>query len=202
MSPIERAAAAVASATGVLVLRPQSVAYRDAACKRRLVSDPAAELLGVSFSQPPAAWYDDWCEVLETRPAAAAVITTSELGDDDVGDRDLDVETVATPSNLTGVGVKSTPYLNEWSDPTVAVESLTTLLQYTGPQTVYRFLHALTTRLQSAGARGQFYLDPNTVDAQTVELLKTLFDGVIEYEGSAGGEADGGSEWRGRLREP
>lgn len=195
MSSIERAVAQIDAAESVLVLRPQSAVRSDAECKRLLVGDPATtELLGISLSQPPSGWYDDWVDALGSAPAAAAVITTPDLAGGSASGRDFAVETVATPSNLTGIGVKSTPYLEEWEHPVVTVESLTILLQYATPQNVYRFLHVLTSRIRATGARGQFYLDPSVTDERTVELLKTLFDAVIECD-----EDDDG--WTARLRE-
>jgi hypothetical protein len=187
--------AEVAPADTVLVLRPGTASSRDSEVKRRLIDDPASvQLLGVAFSQPPADWYDEWRDLLGADPDAAAVVTTPDLAETDLGDRDLDVESVTTPSNLTGVGVKSTPYLSEWSDAVVVVESLTVLLQYADPQILYRFLHVLTTRLQTVDAAGQFFLDPNLLDDQTVELLKTLFDAVVESDGTEEG-------WSVQIRE-
>ena len=169
----------------MLVLRSQAAVSSDAPCKRELLSRPAdADVLGVDFSTPPPTWYDEWCTLLGTAPDNAAVVTTADLAAVAEADEETDyeVETVASPSNLTGVGVKSTPYLSEWDDPVVTVESLTVLLQYVDAQAVYRFLHVLTSRLAASGASGQFYLDPVTQDEQTVDLLKTLFDAVVEYD--------------------
>ncbi|WP_336024203.1 DUF7504 family protein [Halobellus salinisoli] len=199
MSSIAQAAAQVDDAASVLVLRPQTAAVDDEAGRRHFVDDEGgAELLGISFTQPPSAWYDAWCDTLDGEPAAAAIITTPELAEDDIGDRPLDVDTVANPSNLTGIGVKSTPYLTDWTDATVTVDSLTTLLQYADKQRVYRFLHVLTTRLRAAGATGLFYFDPTVQDEQTVELLKTLFDAVIECESA--GDDSGEFEWTARVQ--
>jgi hypothetical protein len=183
VSSIERVASQVAGASTVLVLRPQSARLGDVECKGALVERPnEVELLGVSFSQPPGVWYDEWVEALGTAPDAAAVITTPELADGGLGDRDLDVETVASPSNLTGIGVKSTSYLSRWDDALAVVESLTVPLQYADTQSVYKFLHVLTTRLQATGGAIQFYLHPTLETDRTVELFKTLFDAVVECE--------------------
>jgi hypothetical protein len=180
-----QAIAQLDDAPSVLVLRPQAAVSSDAPCKRHLLAGPEQiEILGVDFSTPPPVWYDDWCTLLDGEPADAAVITTADLAEFGGADREApyDVETVGSPSNLTGVGVKSTPYLSDWDNPSVVVESLTVLLQYADPQSVYRFLHVLTSRLAATDARGQFYLDPLAQDEQTVELLTTLFDAVVEYD--------------------
>jgi len=199
VSPIERIADRASGAGAVIVIRPRLAADADAECKRLLVDEPSdAAVLGIDFSTQPSTWYDQWCDAVDADPAAAAVITTPDLADADDAPEALSVETVASPSNLTGVGVKSTPYLSEWSDPFVVVESLTVLLQYADPQIVYRFLHALTSRFRAADATGLVFLDATTQDDQTVELLKTLFDAVIEHEGEGEGE-DG--EWSAQIRD-
>ncbi|WP_435183840.1 DUF7504 family protein [Halobellus sp. EA9] len=184
MPSLEQAVAQTGDASAVLVLRPQTAAAADSECKRLLLDGCTdVDVLGVDFSTPPSGWYDEWTDVVDGGPANAAVITTPDLADADDASEAVSVETVASPSNLTGVGVKFTPYLNEWSHPVVTVESLTVLLQYAGPQIVYRFLHVLTSRLRAADACGQFFFDSTAQDDQTVELLKTLFDAVLEYEG-------------------
>ncbi|MFD1598647.1 DUF7504 family protein [Halobellus rarus] len=201
MSSIEQVASRAEGASTALVLRPQTAVLGDVECKGAIVGESAdVELLGVSFSQPPAVWYDEWTEALGNAPEAAAVITTPELAGGNLDDRDIDVETVASPSNLTGIGVKSTPYLSQWDDALTVVESLTVPLRYTDTQSVYKFVHVLTSRLQATDAAGQFYLDPAVEDERTVELFKTLFDAVVECEV----DTDGGDptvEWSVTLRD-
>ena len=200
MPSIEQVVSRIEEASTVLVLRPQRAAFDDVQWKGALVGDSTeVELLGVSFSQPPAVWYDEWVDALGDAPAASAVISTAELAGGTPEDCDADVETVATPSNLTGIGVKSTPYLNEWDDALAVVESLTVLLQYADTQSVYKFLHVLTSRLQATDAAGQFYLDPTLEDDRTVELFKTLFDAVVECEVDDDGD-DSTVEWSVAIR--
>jgi hypothetical protein len=59
------------------------------------------------------------------------------------------------------------------------VHSLSTLLMYSNLQTVFRFLHVFTGRIQSVGALGLFAIDSTAHDEQTMNTLKQLFDGVI-----------------------
>ena len=195
MDPVSRAASEIEGASSVLILRPQSAAGADTEWKRALVDDPeSVELLGVSLSARPGDWYEGWCEVLGTEPTAA-VITTPELaGDDDP--EGVEVKTVATPSNLTGIGVKTTPYLTRWDDAVAVVEPLTVLFQYADTREVYQFLHVLLARIRSNSGGVQVYVDPMVEDEQTIELLKSLFDAVVEYDPN--GEGDG--DWTARLR--
>lgn len=196
MDSVSRAASRIDAASSVLILRPQSAARADTAWRRALVDDPeSVELLGVCLSDRPEEWHEKWCEVLGTEPAAAAVITTPELAGEDDPDG-VEVKTVATPSNLTGIGVKTTPYLNRWDDAVTVVEPLTVLCQYAGTREIYQFLHVLLARLGSDG-EAQVYVDPVVEDDRSIELLKSLFDAVVEYDPDGGSDGD----WNARLRQ-
>jgi hypothetical protein len=189
---LSQAAAEVDDASSVLVLRPQSAAGADEEWKRALVDDPeAVDLVGVTFGKGPSTWYDEWCEVLGTDPTAAAV-TTPELADDPPDD--VEVETVTTPSNLTGIGVKTTPFCTRWDDAVVTIEPLTVLFQYADTEQIYQFLHVLLTRLRTDGGGAQVYADPTVKRERTVELVKSLFDGVVEYD------PDGDGQWNAARR--
>jgi hypothetical protein len=195
VDPVSRAASEIEGAASVLILRPQSAMGTDAAWKRALVDDPeSVELLGVCLSDRPTDWYEGWCEALGTDPTAATVITTPELtGEDEPGG--VEVKTVATPANLTGIGVKTTPYLSRWDDTVTVVEPLTVLFQYADTREVYQFLHVLLAQLRTNGGEAQVYVDPMVEDERTIELLKSLFDAVVEYD------PDGeGGDWNARLR--
>jgi hypothetical protein len=189
VDPVSRVASEVEGAASVLILRPQSAAGADAAWKRALVDDSeSVGLLGVCLSDRPEDWYEGWCDVLGTEPTAA-LITTPELAGDDIPDG-VEVKTVATPSNLTGIGVKTTPYLNRWEEVVTVVEPLTVLCQYADTREVYQFLHVLLTRVRSSSGEVQVYVDPMVEDERTIELLKSLFDAVVEYDPDGEGDGD------------
>jgi hypothetical protein len=72
----------------------------------------------------------------------------------------------------------------------VLLYSLSTLLMYSNLQTVFRFLHVFTGRIQSADALGVYVIDSTAHDDQTMNTLKQLFDGVIDVEEGDDGEPD------------
>lgn len=197
MELTERVTQETRGATNVLVLRPQLQSGSDSTCKRLLVGDSGpVHLLGICFSTPPTRWYDGWTDLLGEPPAAAAVVTTPDSFGDDTPDG-VAVETVSSPADVTGIGMRATKYLDGWAedDATVVVslDSLTLVLQYVSLETLYRFLHVLTGRLDAVGAKGLFFLDPSTQDAKTVNTLKTLFQGVLSYDADA-------DDWRLQTR--
>jgi len=104
------------------------------------------------------------------------------------------VEYVSSPADLTGIGIGVSEQLRRFAHSDVertrmAFYSLSTLLMYADLETVFRFLHVLTGRVDSIGGMGVFAIDPTTHDESTKNTLKQLFDGVIELrDGSAGRE--------------
>ena len=198
MDSVSQASSRIDTASSILILRPQSATDADDEWKRALVEGPdATALIGISLSQQPSVWYEEWCDTLETAPADAAVISTPELTGENHCD-DIEVKTVATPSNLTGLGVKTTPYLSRWDEAIVVIDPLTVLFQYADTQELYQFLHVLLTRVQTSGGSAQVYADPAVESDRTVELLKSLFDAVVEYDPDVDSEDE--APWNVRHR--
>ncbi|WP_231727763.1 DUF835 domain-containing protein [Haloferax profundi] len=153
-------------------------------------------VLALDFSPRSTGDPDHWERRLGVRPTELVVVT-SETRDPDAVGADT-VEQVTSPSDLTGLGMLATKHLGRWDDsadgptPLVVLDSLTILFQYADLQAIFRFLHALTTRLANSNAHGVFFLDPMTQDDKTVHTLASLFDAVAE-------RTDNG-EWDVRVR--
>jgi KaiC/GvpD/RAD55 family RecA-like ATPase len=127
--------------------------------------------------------YDD-------RPVAVVDCVTRQQGMSDVRDDDR-VKYTSSPVDLTGIGIKLSEFLQQfYADEgirrnRVMVHSLSTLLMYSDLQTVFRFLHVFTGRIQSVDGLGVFTIDSTVHDQQTISTLKQLFDGVIETDTEA-----------------
>jgi KaiC/GvpD/RAD55 family RecA-like ATPase len=104
-----------------------------------------------------------------------------------------DVAYASSPKDMTGIGIQLSEFLEGFYKERgvrrnrILLHSLSTLLMYSNLQTVFRFLHVFTGRVQSADALGVFVIDSTAHDQQTMSTLKQLFDGQIEVR-----EADGG----------
>lgn len=96
------------------------------------------------------------------------------------------VEYASSPVDMTGIGIKLSEFIQsfyqqreiQWTR--TLLNSLSTLLIYSDLQTVFRFLHVFTGRIQSANALGVCVVDSTTHDDQTMSTLKQLFDSEIE----------------------
>ncbi|WP_132058500.1 RAD55 family ATPase [Halorussus amylolyticus] len=109
-----------------------------------------------------------------------------------------EVKYASSPVDMTGIGIQLSEFLQSFyrdqgiKRNRILLHSLSTLLMYSNLQTVFRFLHVFTGRVQSADALGVFVIDSTTHDKQTMSTLKQLFDGQIEIRE----DDDGGSELR------
>jgi KaiC/GvpD/RAD55 family RecA-like ATPase len=121
----------------------------------------------------------------EDRPVAVVDCVTRQQGVADVRDDDR-IKYTSSPVDMTGIGIKLSEFLQAFYQNQgiernrVMVHSLSTLLMYADLQTVFRFLHVFTGRIQSVDGLGVFCIDSTAHDDQTMNTLIQLFDGVIE----------------------
>lgn len=108
-------------------------------------------------------------------------------------DDDAYLRYVSSPVDLTGIGIELSELLRQFyhergvTQNRIVLDSLSTLLMYSNLQTVFRFLHVFTGRVQSADALGVFLVDGSAHDQQTLSTLKQLFDGIVEVRETADG---------------
>jgi len=118
------------------------------------------------------------------RPVAVVDCVTRQQGVNDVLD-DERIKYTSSPVDMTGIGIKLSEFLQAFYQDRgiqknrIMVHSLSTLLMYSDLQTVFRFLHVFTGRIQSVGGLGLFCIDSTAHDQQTMNTLTQLFDGII-----------------------
>jgi KaiC/GvpD/RAD55 family RecA-like ATPase len=122
----------------------------------------------------------------ESRPVAIVDCVTKQQGDE-VPERNR-VKYASSPVDMTGIGIQLSEYLQAFyqdrniTQNRVMLHSVTTLLMYSDLQTVFRFLHVFTGRVQSVEGLGLYCIDETAHDQQTLNTLKQLFDGVVEMQ--------------------
>jgi KaiC/GvpD/RAD55 family RecA-like ATPase len=120
----------------------------------------------------------------ENQPVAVVDCVTRQQGINDVTE-DERIKYVSSPVDMTGIGIKLSEILEEFYQTReikhnrVMLHSLSTLLMYSDLQTVFRFLHVFTGRVQSVDGLGLFAIDSTAHDDQTMNTLKQLFDGIV-----------------------
>jgi KaiC/GvpD/RAD55 family RecA-like ATPase len=98
------------------------------------------------------------------------------------------VKYASSPVDMTGIGIKFSEFLEEFyteralEQNRIALDSLSTLLTYSDPQTVFQFMHVLTSRIEDADAVGLHVVESTAHDPGDMNTLKQLFDGMIVVE--------------------
>ncbi|SDJ34385.1 KaiC protein [Halovenus aranensis] len=98
------------------------------------------------------------------------------------------VKYTSSPTDMTGIGIKFSEFVEEFygereaTQNRIAMDSLSTLLMYADLQTVFRFMHVLTSRIEDADAIGLFVIESTAHDAEAMNTLKQLFDGIVRVE--------------------
>ncbi|QAU12112.1 recombinase RecA [Halorubrum sp. BOL3-1] len=118
----------------------------------------------------------------EGKPVAVVDCVTQQQGGD-IRESDR-IKYASSPVDMTGIGIKLSEFLQAFGDRgiernRVMVHSLSTLLMYSDLQTVFRFLHVFTGRVQSVDGLGLFSIDSTAHDDQAMNTLKQLFDGIV-----------------------
>jgi KaiC/GvpD/RAD55 family RecA-like ATPase len=120
----------------------------------------------------------------EGRPVAVVDCVSRQQGVSDLRDDDR-IKYTSSPVDMTGIGIKLSEFLQAFYQEQgigrnrIMVHSLSTLLMYSNLQTVFRFLHVFTGRVQSVDGLGLFCIDSSAHDDRTMNTLKQLFDGIV-----------------------
>lgn len=189
-------AARLESASNVLLLSSSFDSVAADICSDLLTIERPSEedVLAVTLTDSPDDWMDEWeRSVGPERPAKLSFVSADDgmrsaaagAGGGAVPGN-MTVDTVSNPSDLTGLGMHISERLSGWQDDgnqiVMDFDSLTTLLEYAPRESVFKFIHVLKGRVESADAVAHYHMDPSAHDPQEVSTFKTLVDAVVEVE--------------------
>lgn len=110
------------------------------------------------------------------------------------GDRraDTTIESLATPADLTGLGIKFSVMHETISNAganrvLTGVFTISTLVEQTDLRPTIRFLQTAAGRIDGTAGLGLFVLDPSVHDGRTVSTLQEVCDGWIEVRAAPDG---------------
>jgi hypothetical protein len=145
-----------------------------------LADGPPGETTVLITTTRSADWLLSGLRERGTDPTRGLGIVDATGGDSDAGE--VPVERIGSPGDLTGISLEFAKLVQRFEQSgaddrvRVGLASVSTLLMYSDVQTVFRFLHVFTSRIQSAGLFGVFALDPGMHDDQTVNTVRAIFD--------------------------
>ncbi|RDZ63975.1 hypothetical protein C5B90_12775 [Haloferax sp. Atlit-12N] len=181
----------VSEQSNILIVGPAETAAEYSLCTQLMTGDSgAANQLLVSVETTP----EEQLNILNNYRVGSvenqtliSVQSYDASGRIDAADLPITIRTVTKATDLRRIGLLITKSLNEWGESsvqsTLCVHSLSDLIAaVNNNQRVFRFLHILTNRISSAGARAHYHVDPARHDDQTLRTFKSLFDAAIEFE--------------------
>lgn len=151
-----------------------------------------AQYLSVTLDDSPDDRLEEWRTNVGDLPSETGIIAVGETtrsaaaaaSPSTPSSAPVTVDTVANPSDLTGLAIAIGAYLDAWADtdrtPVVCFHSISSLLFHADQSRVYRFLHSSVGRLRNLGAVAHYHLDPVAYDESTVNRFSALFDAVVE----------------------
>ena len=98
------------------------------------------------------------------------------------------VKYASSPEDMTGIGIKFSEFVEEFQtergveNVRVLVDSLSALLMYSDVQTVFRFMHVFTSRIENADAMGLHTMESTAHDDEVLNTLRQLFDHAMSVE--------------------
>lgn len=177
--------------TSVLVAGSSHAGARELAL--RMLTGPGDEGTILVSTNDRAASLAERCESVGMAVSPDRVGIVDCVGDD-TESLPARVLPVTGPGDLTGIGIRFSTLCQDLHDANVAgirtgVLSLSTLLSFSDLQTVSRFVHTLTGRIDVERALGVFLVDPAAVDDRSVSTVGQFCDARIDVrEGDASPE--------------
>lgn len=195
-APLDPKTEAVLELTGeaanVLLSGPGDVPAEESLCSRLMSSsdDGPVNLLVIAITETPSERLSVLENYLSGPVGETAVVDVRNYNREvnyEQYDGPVDIRTVSSPQDLRRIGIVTSKLLTNWAEApgetTLCFHSLSDLLRLNDDrQRVFRFLHVLRGRVQSAGARAHFHFDPTQHDDQDVGTFQSLFDTVLQFD--------------------
>ncbi|SIR20211.1 hypothetical protein SAMN05421858_1809 [Haladaptatus litoreus] len=191
---MKTAADSTPSPGNVLVFSPAIGNRTDEECVSRLsTADPSeTNALFVSYKRSPEELLERWRERFGDDPASFGIIAVGTQSSASQTENDQNVVSLARPDCLGRLQTAMYLYLDQWSatdgQSVLCFDSITAMLRHVNRTTAFRFVRSLTESLRRIDVTAHFHMHPEAHDAETVAMLRPLFDTVIDGPPETGPE--------------
>lgn len=163
-----------------------------------LISDSTPEnthLLNITFDRKPDELVGEYRTRHGQLPAKTGVIevggqtrSSAAAAPAGPGPTPITVDAVSDPTDLTGLSMAISAYLDAWENleqaPVVCFHSLSAWLSQTDENRIFEFIHVIAGKLQAIGADAHFYMNPEVHDEGTINRFAALMDAVVRVDGN------------------
>ncbi|ACV10832.1 hypothetical protein Huta_0645 [Halorhabdus utahensis DSM 12940] len=184
-------------ASNVLCISPEISTSKEECCQELLTRCGIPDrIVGVTVASSPGGRMAEWGNAINPMTTELTFIDVSHGGrsaamsaDGFGGQNGALVDVVEVPEvDLRDIGKEITNQLDSDSNETVAVciDSLTDLLQFESEETLSRFLHVLTTRVNESGVAAHYHIDAHGHPERVFETLSPLFEATVRADPDLG----------------
>lgn len=172
--------------TCLLISGPSMIGKQELAVRLLAAGhDEGDGILCVTTSKNAASFLDMFETHIPTLDRERVGIVDCSGSEDQRTIEEIATERVSTPGDLTGISISTAKLLQRFSKRDISeirhgLVSISSLIQYLELDTVFKFLHIYTTRINDTGGLGVFTVDSVSHDPQTMNTIVSEFDGVIE----------------------
>jgi len=143
-------------------------------------------VLHVTYNSRIESVIEEWKSADSTTPKALQIISTvSQSGSapDSFGISCEVTVSQAEPGDVIDLGLRIGEGLTQsiTEQCVLAFDSLTELVQYTGPDTTHRFLQTMEDRIESTDTIAYYYITPEAIPDGTLNRFHSGFDEVDQY---------------------
>lgn len=161
-----------------------------------LISDTAPEdthLLNITFDREPDELIGQYRSRHGQLPAKTGVIevggqtrSAGASAPSGPGAAPVTIDTVGDASDLTGLSMAISAYLDAWADeevtPVVCFQSLSAWLSQTDENRVFAFIHSIVGRLADIDTRAHFHMNSDVHNEATINRFAAIMDAVVRVD--------------------
>ncbi|MFC6728446.1 RAD55 family ATPase [Natronoarchaeum mannanilyticum] len=182
--------------TSVLINGPTMIGKRELALRLLATGHETGDgILCVTTSDDAASLLDEFERQIPSLERDRVGVVDCSGGDHRRTIQEIATERVASPGDLTGISIGTAKLLQRFSKQDIedvrhGLVSVSTLIQYLDLNTVFKFLHIYTSRIDDTDGLGVFTVDAGTHDRQTIDTITGEFDCVIELREDDAGDRE------------
>lgn len=182
--------------TNLLITGPGMIGKRELAIQLLAAGHQRGDgILCVTTSKNAASLLDEFESQIPTLDRERVAIVDCSGSDQQRTIKEIATEQVSSPGDLTGISIGTAKLLKRFADRDVpevrhGLVSVSTLIQYLDLETVFKFIHIYTSRIDETGGLGIFTVDNTSHDRQAIDSISSEFDYVVQLREAESGDRE------------
>lgn len=186
----------ISGGTNVLISGPAMIGKQELAIKLIASGHDRDEgILIVTTRRNATSLINDFKQIIPDLDTDRIGIVNCSGTDDRQRLDEIALEKVSSPGDLTGISIGTARLLQGFYDRDISevrhgLISLSTMIQYLNIETVFKFIHIYTSRIEDTNGIGVFTIDNDSHEPRTVNVISSEYDLIIELRENESGDLE------------